>query len=148
MPKELHGGGLFPSDRSSGVMEPQRRLAGLTVSMTTIRLLTVSAFLVLGLAVAGCSSGPTTGVLTGIASPCGGPTPCPGRSSIEPKAYLTVYSGSITVVCAQVAGWSTYRFVLPAGSYPITDTGDHVGAVSTDVKAGRTTRLNVYDTCV
>jgi len=91
---------------------------------------------------AGCSTGPTTGVLTGTAWACAGP-----RVAVH-TAYLTVFRGSDRVAHAELPGGSTsYRFVLPPGQYTVTNTGVSYNHPNATVVAGETTHVNVPDLC-
>jgi hypothetical protein len=111
--------------------------------------------LLLGLA--GCSSSPasrraTTGVLTGTAQACA------GIASL-PIAHLDVYRGNATVARndvyreiapvarKQVPTNGSYRFVLPAGHYFITNTGDTELAHPFVLSAGHTVHLDVPNSC-
>lgn len=84
--------------------------------------------------------GPQTGVLTGKAWPCAGP-------SFIHTARLWVYRGRTAVAHTEVPGGSTYRFVLPPGRYVVTNTGTSGGTPNAVVVAGGTTRVNVPDLC-
>jgi len=94
--------------------------------------------LVLG-GLAGCGS-PQTGVLTGTAWPCAGP-------SFIHIAHLWVFKGDKVVKQAAVPGGRSYRFVLRPGRYLITNTGNPGGPSNAVVIVGQTTHVNVPDLC-
>jgi hypothetical protein len=122
------------------------------MSMRAIWIVISGAMVVLGLAVASCSRGPTTGVLTGIAWPCGGPV---SIATTQIPIALTAYRGKTVVAHAEITGGSSYRFVLPAGHYTVenayllgvNNANMQTGRMTAVVKAGHTTRLNGYDLC-
>jgi hypothetical protein len=58
----------------------------------------------------------STGVLTGNAQACS------GIESV-PTAHLDVHKGTVLIASKDVPDNTTYRFVLPAGHYDITNTG-------------------------
>lgn len=103
------------------------------------RLIAVSAAALLA-GLAACSS-PQTGVLTGRAWPCAGP------SHILHNAQLWVFRGSTVVERSSVPGGSTYRLVLPSGQYRIANTGNLGGPTNAVVVGGQTTRVGVPDNC-
>jgi len=108
--------------------------------MKASRFLTTVGTVLAIATLAGCSAGPTTGVLTGKAWPCAGP-------HFIHVAHLTVFRGTTPVDHAQIPGGSTYRFVLPPGRYLVTNTGGPGGAPNVVVETGRTTHVNVPDLC-
>ena len=91
-----------------------------------------------GAVVAACSE--ETGVLTGTAWPCAGP-------SYIHTAHLWVFRGSTVVERSTVPGGTTYRFVLPPGRYRIANTGNVGGPTNAVVVGGQTTHVNVPDLC-
>jgi hypothetical protein len=125
-------------------------MTGLRASTT--RLL-VSAFtLVPALVVASCSSGPTSGVLTGVAWPCIGPV---SIATTHMPIEVTAYRGHTLAAHAEITGGNTYRFVLPAAFYTVmnayplgvNNANVQAGRVTAVVKAGHTTQLHIYDLC-
>ena len=88
---------------------------------------------------AACGS-PQTGVLTGTAWPCAGP-------SYIHTAHLWLLKDSTVVKQLTVPGGSTYRFVLRPGRYRIANTGDLGGPTNAVVVGGQTTHVNVPDLC-
>jgi len=81
-----------------------------------------------------------TGVLTGTAWPCVGP-------SFIHTAHLWVFKDDKVVKHAEVPGGGTYRFVLPPGRYLVTNTGASRAPSNAVVVAGQTTDVNVLDRC-
>jgi hypothetical protein len=102
----------------------------------------------------------STGVLTGNAQACSG-------IEFVPTAHLEVYKGAVLIASKVVPDNTTYRFVLPAGHYFITNTGNagfvaplgrhdltQTGnlprplAHSVSVSPGGTAQVNVPDDCM
>jgi hypothetical protein len=110
----------------------------------TIRRSCYAAVVVVMGCLSGCSAGsaPVTGVLTGNARAC-------ASLASVPMANLGVYRGSVLVARGRVPDDTTYRFVLPPGTYDITNTGNRDGGSgrSVTVVAGKTSQMDVPNLC-
>jgi hypothetical protein len=84
-----------------------------------------------------------TGILTGTAQACAG-------LNYAPTAHLQVYRGQVLVASQKVPTDSTYRFVLRAGHYDITNTGtpDRGSAHPVTVTAGHASGVYVPNECM
>lgn len=112
------------------------RLAGLAI--------VGSALVVTG---CGASTPPaaTTGVLTGVAYPCLG---LAAQSLGATSAHVEVYRSGRLVLSRVIPSGGTYRIVLSAGSYNVSDTGlSGVGSHHVVVRAARTTHQDLPDLC-
>lgn len=101
------------------------------------------------LALAQCSrnSVPTTGTITGVASPCvGAAVTSVQYSNLPVTVYLT--QGSRTVTQQTVKGTHTYRFVVPGGHYVVaTHEGEGSRPVAVTVRSGQTTKADIPSLC-
>jgi hypothetical protein len=93
-------------------------------------------------ALAGCSSPPAavTGVMTGRADACG------GAPAYLPTAQLHIYKSGSLVTNKSVPNGSTYKFVLPAGTYLVTNSSLQM-AHQVKVRPGGTVHQDIPNDC-
>jgi hypothetical protein len=87
---------------------------------------------------------PKPGVATGRAVPCAGPP-------TVTIANLSVYHGSTLIRRSSVPAGTTFRFVLPPGTYVISNQGhpgQYVGSKPFRVRSGHTTHVVVRNFCM
>jgi hypothetical protein len=84
-----------------------------------------------------------SGSATGRAVACAGP-------ATTTVAHLSVYRGSTLIRRSTITGGTTFHFVLPPGTYFISNEGHpgrYVGSNPFRVRAGRTTHVEMKDYC-
>lgn len=128
-------------DPPAGHLElPRRR----RYSVDAVRKLVIVPVVVGALAaLAGCSANAlpkSAGTLTGVASPCAGPM-------AVNQSHIEVYRSGRLISTSTVPAESTYRIVLPAGHYAVSNAGPEVGIHAVVVRAGKTTHLDLPDWC-
>jgi hypothetical protein len=92
----------------------------------------------------GCSSGPTTGVVTGVAYPCVGPHRTSAQLANIP-VRVTIRQRSKVIARETVRGSHTYRFDMPPGQYVVSSRTS--GPTSITLHAGEVDRTNLPSFC-
>jgi len=101
----------------------------------------------LGLGLPGCSSTPTDGTITGVASPCTGPISPTPYSKLPVTVYLS--QGSHAVAHQTLTGTHTFHFEVPAGDNIVsTHEGEGSKPVSVAVRPGETIHVNIPSFCM
>lgn len=125
------------------LMEPRQPIGGgIGMTSKTPVALVISA---LGL-LAGCSTGSSSGTITGFASPCTGPVSSSGYANLP--VDVTLSHGSHLVASTTVKGKHVYHFTVSPGQYVVsTHEGQGSRPVHITLRSGEVARVNIPSTC-
>ena len=107
----------------------------------------VAVFLGAGSVMIGTSAATAAQAKSGVAT--GRAVACAGPSTVS-IAQLSLYRGSTLVRRSSVTSGTTFHFVLPPGTYVISNEGHpgrYVGSKPFRVRSGQTTHVTVRDYC-
>jgi hypothetical protein len=100
-----------------------------------------------GLLVAcGGTAAPTSGVLTGVATPCAGALTLDHYADFPVR--VTITQGSQTVASKTVRETHTFRFLVPRGRYLVSSDQSGVAPVTVTVQTGGTDHVNLLANCM
>jgi hypothetical protein len=103
----------------------------------------VLALVVAASSLTGCSSAKSDGALSGTATPCMGPVAIP--SGFRQHITVKQLDGSTVVQAGGVASPYRFKFSLKPGTYEVSAIAAHT--LTTRVRSGTTTTVNLFDNC-